>query len=632
MHKRGCGVVIRAGMKRTSVLLVGLAALPLAVLAQTTAFTYQGRLNNAGAPANGIFDLRFSLHDAATNGASIGSLTNAATPVSNGLFTVALDFGAGAFPGADRWLELAVRTNGNPGAFTALTPRQALASTPYALRSLKAGSADAVPATNITGTIAAGQIAPAAFTNINAVTLGGLTGASFWRTGGNTNANPSNGTFLGTSDNLPLEMRVNSQRALRLEPRPESPNVIGGSPVNYVTPGRNGAFIGGGGTVGAQNVVTGHYASVVGGLFNLAGGAYSTASGYNAEATGEGSLAMGWYPTASGPYSISLGQDTIASGPAAIALGFDSVASGTNAVALGSSTASGWHAFACGVSTVAAGTASAGLGHVANANHDGAFVWADFSTASPFVSSGANQFLVRATGGVGINKTNPAAALDVAGGIIASGDLVGPSLSLNNGTARALVVNSVRASSSYASHVALVENLNTNGNSGPALRVVAAGNTPAGALNVSANGTGLIAQFGNNTAFVSQLTTNGTWSALAFNPTSDRNAKENFEPVRPRDVLEKVAGLAISRWNFKAEAGASHIGPMAQDFYEAFGTGTDDRHITTVDADGVALAAIQGLNEVVKEKDAQIQALEERLSRFESALSKLMEHKTGGSR
>jgi hypothetical protein len=90
--------------------------------AQSTVFTYQGRLNVGGSPASGSYDLRFAIYDAVTNGVQQGStLTNAATGVSNGLFTVSLNFG-NQFPGADRWLDISVRTNG--GAFALLSPRQ----------------------------------------------------------------------------------------------------------------------------------------------------------------------------------------------------------------------------------------------------------------------------------------------------------------------------------------------------------------------------------------------------------------------------------------------------------------------------------------------------------------------------
>jgi hypothetical protein len=117
------------------------------------------------------------------------------------------------------------------------------------------------------------------------------------------------------------------------------------------------------------------------------------------------------------------------------------------------------------------------------------------------------------------------------------------------------------------------------------------------------------------------LTVNGTFASA-----SDRNLKENFAAVSPREVLDKVAALPISRWNFKGDTGTAHVGPMAQDFHAAFGLGTDDKHIATVDADGVALAAIKGLNQKLDEqlraKEERIADLERRLLALEERLSK----------
>src|SRR6476469_517750 len=97
----------------------------LLVHAQTTTFTYQGRLTDQGAAANGSYDLQFTLQDAAVNGNAIGSPVRVAPlVVANGLFTTPLDFGASAFTGADRWLEISVRTNGSALGYTTLTPRQ----------------------------------------------------------------------------------------------------------------------------------------------------------------------------------------------------------------------------------------------------------------------------------------------------------------------------------------------------------------------------------------------------------------------------------------------------------------------------------------------------------------------------
>src|SRR5687768_15749895 len=90
------------------------------LLAQGTAFTYQGRLDDGANPAAGIYDLRFTIYDLNSGGSAMaGPLTNSATGVSNGLFTVTLDFGPAVFDGNPRWLEIAVRTNG-AGGFTTL--------------------------------------------------------------------------------------------------------------------------------------------------------------------------------------------------------------------------------------------------------------------------------------------------------------------------------------------------------------------------------------------------------------------------------------------------------------------------------------------------------------------------------
>ena len=120
----------------------------------------------------------------------------------------------------------------------------------------------------------------------------------------------------------------------------------------------------------------------------------------------------------------------------------------------------------------------------------------------------------------------------------------------------------------------------------------------------------------------------------AFGSLSDRNAKEHFQPVHAREVLEKVAALPLSRWSYKTDPETRHVGPMAQDFYAAFDVGTDNKHIGLGDEGGVALAAIQGLNEKVDEKDTEIQSLkqqneslEKRLDQMEALLKQLTNQK-----
>jgi hypothetical protein len=127
----------------------------------------------------------------------------------------------------------------------------------------------------------------------------------------------------------------------------------------------------------------------------------------------------------------------------------------------------------------------------------------------------------------------------------------------------------------------------------------------------------------------------GSWSSM-----SDRNAKTNVASVNPRDILDRVARLPIGTWNYRSQdETVRHIGPMAQDFRESFGLGEDDRHISAVDADGVALAAIQGLNQRLEEqcteiarKDGQVTDLQKRVAELESLVRQLVSTRTGGDR
>jgi hypothetical protein len=108
-------------------------------LAQGTAFTYQGRLNDGANPANGAYDLTFTLFNALSGGATLGATNVDDLVISNGLFTVTLDYGA-QFDGNARWLQIAVRPGASTGDYTNLAPRQALLPAPYAIYAASAGT------------------------------------------------------------------------------------------------------------------------------------------------------------------------------------------------------------------------------------------------------------------------------------------------------------------------------------------------------------------------------------------------------------------------------------------------------------------------------------------------------------
>lgn len=115
------------------------------VLAQSTAFTYQGKLTDANNPASGNYDMQFKLFDTVTVGTGTqqgATVTKASVPVAAGIFTVQLDFGASVFSGPPRFLEIGVRQAGSPDPYTLLSPRQPVTWTPYAVRSLNSSVAD----------------------------------------------------------------------------------------------------------------------------------------------------------------------------------------------------------------------------------------------------------------------------------------------------------------------------------------------------------------------------------------------------------------------------------------------------------------------------------------------------------
>lgn len=120
-------------------LLPGLVVSP-GLFAQTTAFTYQGRLNQSGSPATGLYDMQFSLFNVASGGAAVAGPLSSTLGVTGGLFTASLDFTGTPFTGQNLWLQIAVRTNG-VGSYSNLAPRQPITSTPYAIRSINAGMA-----------------------------------------------------------------------------------------------------------------------------------------------------------------------------------------------------------------------------------------------------------------------------------------------------------------------------------------------------------------------------------------------------------------------------------------------------------------------------------------------------------
>lgn len=361
----------------------------------------------------------------------------------------------------------------------------------------------------------------------------------------------------------------------------EGSTVAGGS-VNEVS-GSHGAISG-----GINNLAAGIESAIGGGYSNIAGGASSTVAG-------------GGENAASGPMSaVGGGINNIASGPGATVPG--------------------------GEFNVASGAYSVAMGNGAMALHDGAFVYAD-PTGSFFESTGLNQFLVRASGGIGINKNDPApGALDVGGSGLFSGSVgigtVNPitSLDIRTQDANSLVsIGSGAMNQNFYSGIDLY-----NGDTA----IWGMGKDPESNFYIDEAGVTNRFKILNSSGHVglgvshpshplhlasgAHCTAGGTWTNA-----SSREIKENFQPVDASEILAHVAALPIQRWNYKNEKGVDHIGPIAEDFYSAFQTGGTNAAISTVDADGVALAAIQALHEIVQDKSRRIAALEQRLAELQ---------------
>jgi len=503
--------------------------------------------------------------------------------------------------------------------------------------------------------------------NLNVDLLDGQHRVSFWNITGNSGL--TSGThFLGTTDNVAVDLRVGGQRALRLLPNATSPNVLGGFSGNSIATGVQGAIIGGGGAAGATNLVTDNYGTVGGGRGNRAGNnsgtvfdAYFATVGGGSSNAASGNFATvggGTDNTASGNQAtVGGGQsNTASSDTATVGGGYSNAASGRKATVGGgqSNTASGVWVTVGGGRSNSAGSFGATVG--GGVSNTASF---DYTTVGGgFYNTASGQW---ATIGGGDSNTATSYSATVAGGYnnTANGDFAivgGGSQNTAVGQYATLGGGWSNTASGSCSTVA-----GGNGNTASGFGATVGGgesNTasnyyatvPGGAQNRASANYSLAAgrsaraihtgsfvwgdsqanyttstannQFsvratggvrfisgidgnGNPTAGVQLAAGGGSWSSI-----SDRNAKENFADVDGGDVLARLAAIPVQTWNLKSQEPAiRHIGPMAQDFYAAFNVGENNTHITTSDADGVALAAIQGLYKTLQEKVAEIAQL-----------------------
>jgi hypothetical protein len=176
-------------MKRLLLISAAVCIFCVSAQAQTTAFNFQGRLNDGNNPANGRYDLQFKLFDAIAGGNQVGATVDRPNLLLiNGVFSTTLDFGSAAFSGGDRFIEISLRpsvpANVTPNAFIILGARQQIMSVPYSVKSLNATNADnatnAVNSTNATNAANATN----AQTAVNSQQLGGVAASQFVQKGG----------------------------------------------------------------------------------------------------------------------------------------------------------------------------------------------------------------------------------------------------------------------------------------------------------------------------------------------------------------------------------------------------------------------------------------------------------------
>jgi hypothetical protein len=566
--------------------------------AQGTAFTYHGQVEHNGIAASGLYDFQFSLFNAPSGGSQVGNtLSIPDIRVTDGLFNATLDFGP-VFTGNPAWLAIAVRTNG-ASSYNALSPLQQLTPSPFAitaenlagvvLNNFITGAGDTISGgdnnrtSNFDSTISGGanNIASAAASGVSGGSENNASGPFVTIAGGQGNViqgGASNSIILGGNSD---QILVNA-----------SDSFIGGGQGNSIASNASWSAVVGGLNNGIQ--ANSQYIFIGGGQNHSVTSSYNEGSRFTTIVGGQNnSFTDGDYATIGGGYGNSSEGGVIAGGYG-----------NSGEISPGGFSNSGYED-----SFVA--------GNQAQGDFDTDFVWAD-SQDAPFAATGDNQFLIRAQGNVGINTATPQQNLSLTGVMninqnLHLGDLGGNSLSTDvaaltfgYGSGEG-VASQLGISASYDHDLVLYTGF-------------------VDRFMILQNGDVAI---GNNTVYYSPFrlfmvggTTNSAYcDGTTWVNSSDRNSKQDFAALGPLEALQKVSALSITEWKYKQDAsGVKHIGPMAQDFHAAFGlNGADDKHIATVDEEGVALAAIQGLRQkldntqqTMRARDREIQSLQQR--------------------
>ena len=656
--------------------LLGLAALR-PVQAQVTAapalMNFQGRLAKPdGTPvSDGTYSVQFALYDAVTGGNQKWTQTVSSVSVRNGSFAVLLSgFPAATFNG-NLWLQIQI------GTAPALTPRQQMVSVAFAMKANTVPDGSIGAAQVAAGSLTLDRFAPNAFNPLA------------WLLGGNSGTNPAT-NFLGTTDNQPLVFRANNTERMRLNASgnlgigtaaPAFPLDIAGTAqmTGFKLPtgaGANNVLTSDASGVGTWNALTSliapnsitnamiqsvDYSKITNAPVNngwsLTGNAGTTAANFlgttdNFATAGAKPLmfkanshsvlqiqyaslningnALTGVNTLGGSELNSISATTVgatiaggggvyfgSNSPNMVTGYFGAVGGGNGNTAGGTgSTIAGGQGNAASVGDA---TVGGGAGNTASGQ------WATIAGGETNSAGGQN-----ATVGGGLRDSAGGLSATVGGGAdnTASNNyatIAGGQANTASGIQSAVPGGEFNNAGGFASFAAGFHAKANN--DGAFVWSDSAGTDFASTANNQFNirASGGVRIFSNSAATTGVLLAagSGSWSSA-----SDRNLKANFQKVDTLNTLEKLLAIPLTTWNYKANANIRHIGVMAQDFYAAFGgLGLDDRHIDTVDADGVALAAIQGLNHKLESSNAELRKensqLKARLDALERAVRQL---------
>ena len=605
-----------------------------------TAFTYQGSLENPpGTPMTGSCDFEFRLFSDSGGAAPVGiaQAVNGVT-VSGGVFTVGppdIDFGDGAFNGEARWMKVSVCCPNPcaPGSLQALSPLVELAPAPYSLRAREGvGPPNALEVDTATGNVGIGMDAPLFPLHVSTASVSGRavygehTAGSGTTDGGRfvSQSTDGRGVFGWTTANSGSTRGVYGRSSST-----DGRGVFGWASANSGTTSgvygeSNSTF--GRGVYGEATAATG---PAYGGWFESAStsglGVYGEAAAgsgatYGVYGQSASTLGTGVYGEATAGSGTNYGGRFKSSSTDGRGVYGEATAAGVNTFGVGvsgrSDSTSGRGVYAessagtgvnYGVYATSASTSGRGVFGEATAISGTTYgVRGDIDSPDGFASyftgpSGSKNYFQQR---VGIGTTVPDVMLHVDGGTEATHA---------NGSGY-LVVGSLTSANIAMDGDEIV----ARNNGGPADLIL---NNLGGGVAIQRTSADhpLHVGFGGTNGNGAHLTAGGTWTN-----GSSRDFKQGFEPIDKQAVLRKVVELPVTRWQYKGEADdVHHIGPVAQDFRAAFDIGHDERYITTIDADGVALAAIQGLHQIVQEKDCEIGELGSEISNLKSEISEL---------